>query len=136
MIEVEIITPEKVLLTESDNLRVDIPLTSGEYEVRENHAPYMANLASGVATLEKEGDEEDIILTIHGGFVQIAENTMKMVVKAAELKNDIDFDRAKESKDRADQRIKNPGDYKEPIDVQRAQLSLARALTRLKIKEI
>ncbi len=136
MIEVEIITPEKVLLAESGCIRVDLPLTSGEYEVRENHAPYMANLSSGIAVIEKEGEESDIILTVHGGFVQIAENTVKIVVQAAELKSEIDFDRAKESKERADQRLKNPGNFKETIDVSRAKNSFKRATTRLKLKDM
>ncbi len=135
MIDVEIITPEKVLLVEKENVTVNMTLTSGEYEVREGHAPFMANVAAGKILLEKEEGAADIIIAVHGGFVQIAEDNIKVVAKAAELQSNIDFQRAQESKGRAEDRINNPKNYKEDIDVARAKASLKRAKTRLQLKD-
>jgi len=135
MINVKIITPEKVLLKESDNVVVNLPLTSGTYEVRESHAPFMANLTSGIITLEKEREVTDKLLAIHGGFIQIADDNIKIVAKIAELKDEIDFERANDSKNRANDRLNNPGKYKETIDVERAKTSLKRAKTRLALKD-
>ncbi len=54
MIKFEIITPETVLLVESDNLQVNLPLTTGEYEVRPN------------------GRNEDLIIQQSVGYLVLA----------------------------------------------------------------
>ena len=59
-------------------------------------------------------------------------NTVTMVVDSAERPEDVDAKRAQEAKERAEERIALQTSRKEYY---RGQMAMARAMTRLKIKE-
>lgn len=68
---------------------------------------------------------------ISEGIMKIRQNTVTVLCHAAEWPEEIDVQRAEESKLRAEQRLKNG--YK--IDIIRAENSLIRAIIRLKVKK-
>ena len=70
---------------------------------------------------------------LHGGAISIKDNKVTLIVNAIEAKHDINIDRAKAAKLRAEERLNNKDVN---IDVKRAQLALARALTRINTYEI
>ena len=77
-----------------------------------------------------DGREES--LAISKGFVETHKDKITVIVQTAELDKDIDVERAKRAKQRAEERLQKKEDS---LDVRRAQLALARALARLKVAE-
>ena len=57
-------------------------------------------------------------------------NELVFCLDAAETADEIDLDRAKKAKERAEKRLSDPSKY----DVERAKLALARAIIRIDFK--
>lgn len=68
-------------------------------------------------------------MAVFGGFLEIKDNQVNIVVPLAELADTIDIARAQSAKKRAEDRLASKS---KEIDVDRAKLALQRALTRLK----
>ena len=71
-------------------------------------------------------------IAVGQGFARVVGNTVTMVVDSAERPEDVDAKRAQEAKERAEERIALQTSRKEYY---RGQMAMARAMTRLKIKE-
>lgn len=69
---------------------------------------------------------------VGNGFIQIMNNRVKMLVDTAELPEDIDLRRAQEAKERAEEQLRQKQSI---VEHSHSEASLARALTRLRIKE-
>lgn len=127
MIAVEVVTPEKTLYNKDSIIRVILPLSSGEYEVLPKHSPYIAKLESDTIEIEFDDGTKDY-LAVHGGFVEILEDKIKIIAFIAEKKDEIDKMRAIDSLNRAKERIDN-----NKFDNARVLKSMKRAETRLKL---
>jgi F-type H+-transporting ATPase subunit epsilon len=125
----QLVTPEKTVLSkELDSL--SCPTTLGQITILPNHTPLVANLIPGELVTKDSGKEEYINIT--GGFVEVKEkNQVIVLADAAEHHYEIDEQRAKEAKERAQQALKE----KKLSDEEYAKVaaSLERNLTRLKI---
>lgn len=66
-----------------------------------------------------------------GGFLEIKDNSVTIVTPNCELPEDIDVERAKRAKARAEERLHSKS---ADIDFDRARLALQRSLLRLDIK--
>ena len=96
-----------------------------------NHVPMVASLKIGpLKVVFPDGREES--LAISKGFVETHKDKITVIVQTAELDKDIDVERAKRAKQRAEERLQKKEDS---LDVRRAQLALARAMARLKVAE-
>jgi F-type H+-transporting ATPase subunit epsilon len=100
----------------------------GKFQVLTNHAPLISVIDVGEMKLELENNNIDFLAT-SGGFLEINNNEMNVVVETAEWAKNIDLDRAKSAKERAEKRL----DQKENIDIARASSSLMRALNRINV---
>jgi F-type H+-transporting ATPase subunit epsilon len=69
-------------------------------------------------------------VAISGGFLLTDGEKAIVLADSAEAPDEIDLDRARASRDRAQRRL---GEGPPNLDVARAKASLARALTRLKV---
>lgn len=106
---------------------VGVPLVDGEAGILAGHAAMLGSLKEGVAKAVFEDGEEYI--AVSGGVLSVANDEVIMLVRTAELAENIDVARAQESEKRARDRIEAKAD---DIDMKRAELSLARALAREK----
>lgn len=100
----------------------------GYFGVLVNHAPMLAALEFGPLFIRIKGGEAKWYV-VSSGFFEILGNKAALLVDTCELKEEIDVQRAKNAKERAERRLK---ERKEVIDVQRAEAALRRALVRLK----
>ncbi len=77
-----------------------------------------------------DADGTDRLYATSGGFVEVRNNSVVVLADAAEGAEEIDVERAKKARDRSKKRIaeKSP-----QTDLDRARLSLRRALNRLRI---
>lgn len=73
--------------------------------------------------------------SIGGGIVKVENDVVTLLVDSIESADEIDIERAKASKERAEKRLKDLTNGN-PIDEKRARLSLARAINRIKLLEI
>jgi F-type H+-transporting ATPase subunit epsilon len=67
---------------------------------------------------------------VSGGFVEVRNNHVVVLVDTVEAAEEIDVNRASAAKDRARNRLH---DRSRDIDIERAQLALLRALNRIRV---
>jgi F-type H+-transporting ATPase subunit epsilon len=80
MLKVSVISPEAVLF-EGDAVSVVAPAFDGEIGILENHAPMMTLLGRG--ELRLGGGGGDRRFNIEGGFLQVVDNTVRVVTERA-----------------------------------------------------
>lgn len=127
----QIISPERVVF-EGEVEAVYAPGKEGEFGVLPGHAPYLVQLKIGELRILK--DNKWTCAAISGGFSEVEYKSMKILAEAAELSHEIDVERAKAAKQRAEQKLQKnlKADDDEFI---LAQAALERALNRLKVAE-
>ena len=123
----EVIAPDRVVLTDKSIVSVVAPGSEGSLGVLANHAPLMTELNIGEMDFRR-GDGTDDAIAVLGGFMEVYENKVTVLAEAAELAEEIDVDRAEAAKVRAEERIQT---HAEDIDIERAKAALQRALVRL-----
>lgn len=126
--KVEIVTPERIVLTQ-EVVSLVVPSIEGSLGIMANHAPLMAELTLGEATM-RDADGHITRLAISGGFMEVRENSVRILADTAERAEEIDIARAEEARRRAEERLR---DRVEGANRARAEASLQRALLRLRI---
>jgi F-type H+-transporting ATPase subunit epsilon len=125
-LNVEIVTPDGIVFA-GEVTSCTAPGVSGQFQILKNHAPYLAILQIGEIKVEMEDGIKPFATS--GGFLEVKDNIISIIVESAEFADDIDVSRAKEAEKRARERLEEKGD----IDLAKAELSYLRALNRLKV---
>jgi len=128
-VRVEITTPIKKM-TFNDAISVSAPGTEGSFQVLYNHAPLMSQLEIGIIKLETE--QGTMFFATSGGFCEVRENKVSLLLETCEKAQEIDAQRAAESAERARKRLKEQSEH---VDTARAEASLARAMNRLRVSK-
>ncbi|MGD0591385.1 MAG: F0F1 ATP synthase subunit epsilon [Bacteroidota bacterium] len=128
ILQLEIVTPRRVVF-KGEVTSFSAPGVVGGFQVLYNHAPLLSSLKIGEVKI-KEVSGTEFHYAISGGFVEVRENHILLLAETAERTDEIDAERAKASRDRAQKRI---AEKKPEINFERARLALYRALNRLKI---
>lgn len=126
VLKLEVVTPERKVLGK-DIQSLIVPGVEGYLGILPNHAPLIAGLDIGVIKYKEAGDYKK--LAISGGFLEVAKNKATILANTAELPEEIDTERARESKERAEKRLR----AKDDMDLARAELALKRAINRLRV---
>ncbi len=121
----KIITPER-LFFEGEAEMVEFNTTEGEIGIYKNHVPTTVIISPGILTITMSGEEKTAAL--HAGFVEILQDQVTILAEAVEWPDEIDENRAKSAKERAERRLESK---EAGIDEDRAQIALMRALTRI-----
>ena len=125
MFKLEIITP-RGLYASYDVESLTLKLSSGYRTILTGHAPLIGSLAYAPMHIVKNGKTE--FFALHGGALNVTKEKVTIIANSIEHKSEIDVERAKKAKARAEERLNS----KDPnIDVKRAELALIRALTRI-----
>lgn len=104
-IQFEIVTPERVVLKE-EIIQITVPTKDGEITVLSGHIPLVSSLKPGVIHIKKK-DNEDEIISISGGFLEVLKNKIVILADTAERAEEIDITRAEEAYRRAEEIKKN-----------------------------
>lgn len=124
-----VITPEKVVIDERVS-SVTIPGSEGSFGVLKNHAPLLAAVEAGeLVVVDEAGARKSFFIA--DGFVEVAKNTVRLVVDSGEKVTEIDIQRAEESEKRARARVAQR--TKIDVDLPRAEAALRRAIARGKL---
>lgn len=124
----QIATPERVVLSRRV-VSVVAPGVEGYFGILARHAPLVAALRVGELKLTGEDEKEELV-AISGGFLEVSENVATVLGDTAELAEQIDLERARRARDRAQERLRNKT---EGVDFERVQLALRKALNRLRV---
>ena len=125
--ELEIVTPEKMVVRDVAE-EMQIPGKDGYLGILPHHAPLITELAVGEITYRENATEQH--LAVAWGFAEVLPNKVTILAEAAERPSEIDVQRARKAKERAEQRLAS-GDT--TVDVHRALDALQRAETRLEV---
>ena len=123
----EIVTPTCILDKGQVNY-VRCPGMDGSFGVMANHLEGIIALSIGEIKVTIDGKEE--YLATGGGYTEITDEKMQLLVESVEGSDEIDTDRAKRSLERAQVRKEK---HSPEIDGARVEVSLYRALNRLRV---
>lgn len=125
----EIVTPDRKVLSE-DVEYVGAPGALGEFGVLPNHIPFLSAL--GIGNLHFKNGGKSYYVFVAGGFAEVSGNKMTVLAEVAEKASEIDIDRARKARERAEQRTAK---VKENVDWARNQAALRRAMARMSCRE-
>ncbi len=129
-LQLEVVTPDRLVLSESVDIVMAIG-SLGEFGILPNHVPFLTPLMAGELRYRKDNKLDYLVVT--GGFAEVSQNKVTVLAEAAEKAREIDLDRAKRAKERAEKRMALA--KSEAVDYIRAEAALRRALLRLKVAE-
>lgn len=95
MLKLEIVTPEKKVF-DAEVEEVVVPTASGEAGILSNHAPLISSLKPGILSYFGKNISEK--LAVSGGFVEVNNNKVSVMIQDAATASEIDVE--KESKKR------------------------------------
>jgi F-type H+-transporting ATPase subunit epsilon len=131
--KLEIVTPEKKVVDTTAE-EIQIPGKNGYLGVLPGHAPLITELAVGEITFRESSgsNSNEQRLAVAWGFAEVLPNKVTILAETAERPSEIDVERARKAKARAEQMLSS-GDA--TVDVERALDALHRADTRLDVAE-
>jgi len=122
----EIVTPTRIL-EEGDVSYVRCPGIDGSFGVMAGHREAVIGLDIGEIKVTQGG--QDFFYATSGGFAEITNEKVQLLVETVEKSSEIDSNRAKESMQRTKDRITANPD----VDMDRAEIALLRAVNRLRV---
>jgi F-type H+-transporting ATPase subunit epsilon len=129
--QLEIVTPEKKVV-DTTAQEVQIPGKNGYLGILPGHAPLITELAVGEITFRDSSgsNSNEQRLAVALGFAEVLPDKVTILAESAERPSEIDVARAREAKQRAEQRLTS-GDTS--VDVDRALDALQKAETRIEV---
>jgi F-type H+-transporting ATPase subunit epsilon len=125
---VKVITPDKTVWDDQVE-EIILPSTTGQLGILSGHAPLLTALEVGVMRVRPSKDWKSIALM--GGFAEVENNEIKILVNGAELGDKIDQDAARTEYEKAQarwQQVENSENRQEKIQ---AENSMKKARARL-----
>src|ERR1700689_531930 len=92
-IELEVVTPERQLVRESVT-EAQVPAREGYIGVLPGHAPLLSLLGSGTLRYTPQTGPRKV-LAIHGGFVEVLPDHIRVLANLAERAEEIDLEKAR-----------------------------------------
>ena len=106
---VEVVSPEELLYSGEATMVITRTLGGGEIAFQAGHSPFLGALDDNHTRVYLvDGTIEDI--AVHGGFVEVSDNKVSILSDTAELGSQIDVDRARAAKDRAEELLRHSHD--------------------------
>src|SRR5208337_5016504 len=124
----EVVTPDRMVLATNADVVV-CPGVEGQFGVLVGHIPFLSALDIGEMYYRLGGTTEHLCIT--GGFAEVTGEKVTIVAEAAERSCDIDLERARRAKERAERRLATA--KTEEVDYVRAEVALRRAMVREKV---
>ena len=128
LFRLQVITPDRKFY-QGDVQMVELTTTEGQVGIYARHIPLTAVVAPGMLKIHEEGQVKEAALM--AGFIQVMPDAVTIMAEVVEWPEEIDENRAKEAKVRAERRLQAGG---AELDVGPAELALKRALVRLEAR--
>lgn len=131
-LKLHIVTPDRSLINDYIE-RIIFKTTEGDIAILYDHIPLTTVLTSGKAYILK--DNETKVAVLHDGFAEITEEGVTILAEAAEWPEEIDINRAREAKRKAEEVLESSHYHYRDATHARIHVSLSRALTRIEAYE-
>jgi F-type H+-transporting ATPase subunit epsilon len=120
---VELVSPERTLFSGEATMVRARTVGGGDIAFLSGHAPFVGALATWTVeiTLVDGGHE---LVAVHGGFIEVSHDQVKILSDLAEMASSIDVERARRAQEKAQAAIAHGEDVE-------AEAALARANARL-----
>jgi len=123
----EIVTPERKVYAEQVTMII-VKGQEGDMGILANHLSLVTPLKIAPVIIKKD-HEPDEIIAVNGGFLEVRKEKVVILAESAELPGDIDIERARLAKERAEKRLANKDEY----DFRRAEVALQKAMNRINV---
>ena len=132
---VNIVTPDGVVYNHHAEVIVASAI-DGDIGIMKGHEPIIAPLKIAEVRVKRidEPNHEDAI-AVNGGFLEFSNDLVSIVANSAERARDIDIVRAKYQKEQAEQTIQSAREKNNVDDLDRAEVSLRKAINRINVSE-
>lgn len=125
----EVVTPQKAIVSEEVEIVV-APGSEGEFGALKGHTTFLTSLKIGTLRY-KDAKGKERFLFVNGGFAEVLPDRVTILAESAERRKDIDVERARRAKERAERRLAAKA---ADTDLVRAEAALRRAIHRLGLK--
>lgn len=125
----EVITPDATVY-DGDVAALSLPAGGGSIGILADHAPMVCTIETGAVRISEAGGGERYLM-VGDGFIEVADNRVKLLAEVGERAEDIDLERAEAAERRALERLRDR--VRADTDFERARAALTRAMTRVKI---
>ena len=129
-LHLEIVTPFGKTFSE-EVVSCIVPGIKGQFQILTKHAPVISNITIGAIKIQSK-NKDNIFIATSGGFCEVRNNEIKIIVESAERSENIDVSRAIKSKERAEERLKTKSENTDDI---RTKLALSRAINRIHVTD-
>lgn len=131
-VRLQVISPDKVVF-DGECTMIEYNTTEGFVGVLPGHVAMTQIIAPGKLTIYEEGKEKPMYAAVMSGIATIMPDNITLLTEVIEMPQEIDVERAKDAKARAEKRI---ADKKEGLDIARAEQAIKRANVRLEVAEL
>lgn len=128
--QVDVVTPARTIYS-GQVVAINTMAWDGNIGILANHAPLLEQLGTGELRLT-EPDGQEVTFAISGGFMEVGPDRTIILADSAESPSEIDVERARTSRERAEARMTGRLDTVD-LDVDRAKAAFQRASNRLRI---
>lgn len=128
MLNLEIVTPEKKVLSETVE-SVTVPTISGELGILTDHAPLISTLKSGILSYTRGGATERMVIA--GGFVEVSANNVSIMADTTESAAEIDVEAARSERETVEKSLGAWKGSEEEFEIEREKLERAQARLQL-----
>jgi len=124
-LQVELVSPERILYSGEADMVIARTVGGGDIAFMPGHAPFVGALE--IATITIRSGTGDELVAVHGGFVEVSDDTVTILSDVAELASQIDVERAQAARDRAAHCTEYEHDAEAEAAVRRAHVRLSAA---------
>jgi F-type H+-transporting ATPase subunit epsilon len=124
-LQVELVSPERILYSGEADMVIARTVGGGDIAFLTGHAPFVGALDIATVTIRSPGGDE--LVAVHGGFVEVSNDTVTILSDVAELSSQIDVERARRAREQAEERARGGHDAEAEAAARRAHVRLAAA---------
>ncbi len=117
---VRVISPDKTVW-DSTAEELILPSTTGQLGILSGHAPLLTGLDTGVMRVRAEKNQNWVAIALLGGFAEVEENEVTILVNGAEKGDSIDLEEARTAFNEAQTRLNQVAEGDKQAQIQANQ---------------
>jgi len=125
---VELVSPERVVLQAEASMVLARTVEGGDVAFMAGHAPFLGALQTHTVTIWFADGTKDVA-AVHGGFISVVDDRVRILSDMAELGSQVDVARAEQALQRAEEVVRTGQDAEAEAALRRAQARLSAAGT-------
>ncbi|HEY8527352.1 MAG TPA: ATP synthase F1 subunit epsilon [Acidimicrobiales bacterium] len=124
-LQVDLVSPERILYQGEAEMVIARTVGGGDIAFLAGHAPFVGALEIAQVTIRTASGDQ--VAAVHGGFVEVSNDTVTILSDVAELSDQIDVERARDAKARAEATLAREHDAEAEAAMRRAHVRLVAA---------